>query len=75
MNVYLSDWSFEDKDKLCSQPWEIDGDDDWYREDLYCGFLLLDDWTCDTLIAAVEKDVADKLSVEEILLKYVKSTK
>lgn len=73
MIVLVSDWSFEDKDKLCSQKWEIDGDDDWYREDLYCSELALDDWTCDKLIEAVNKDIEDKLSVEEILAKYVKS--
>jgi len=73
MIVLISDWTFEEKDKLCSQKWEIDGDDDWYREDLYCGDLLLDDWTCDSLIESVKKDIDEKLSVEEILSKYVKS--
>ena len=31
-----------------------------------------DDWTCDELIEAVSKDIEDKLSVGEILEKYIK---
>ena len=27
-------WSLKDQDKLYQQSWEIDGDDDWYGEDL-----------------------------------------
>lgn len=71
--IYTSDWTLEDKDKLCSQQWEIDGDDDWYREHLYHSDLLLDDWTCETLVEAINKDIEEKLSVEQILEKYVKS--
>ena len=66
-------WSLKDQDKLYQQSWEIDGDDDWYGEDLCSAELLKDDWTCDELIEAVSKDIAEKLSVEEILVKYVKS--
>ena len=73
MLIYSSDWSLEDKDKLCSQKWTIDGDDDWYREDLYHTDLILDDWTCESLVEAINKDIEDKLSVEQILEKYVKS--
>ena len=73
MKIYLSNWSFEEKDKICSQVWKIGGDDDWYREDLYHSELILDDWTCDALIEAVDKDIEEELSVEEILSKYVKS--
>tara|TARA_R100000734_G_C3291525_1_gene83296 strand:+ start:558 stop:782 length:225 start_codon:yes stop_codon:yes gene_type:complete len=71
--IYLSDWSLEDKNKLCSQKWAIEGDDDWYREDLYHTDLLVDDWTCDSLIESINKDIEEKLSVQEILEKYVKS--
>ena len=71
MRIFLSDMA--DKEKLCEQPWEIDGDDDWYRAELYSGDTILDDWTCEALIEAVNKDIEDKLSVEEILTKYVKS--
>lgn len=73
MLIYSSDWSLADKDKLCSQKWTIDGDDDWYREDLYNTDLILDDWTCESLVEAINKDIEDKLSVEQILEKYVKS--
>lgn len=66
-------WSLKDQDKLYQQSWEIDGDDDWYGEDLCSAELLKDDWTCDELIEAVSKDIEEKLSVEEILVKYVKS--
>ena len=66
-------WSLEDQDKLYQQSWEIDGDDDWYGEELCSAELLKDDWTCDELIEAVSKDIEEKLSVEEILVKYVKS--
>ena len=67
-------WSLEDQDKLYQQGWTIDGDDDWYGEELCSGELLKEDWTCDELIEAVSKDIEEKLSVEEILVKYVKST-
>ena len=73
MLIYSSDWSLEDKDKLSSQKWTIDGDDDWYREDLYHTDLILDDWTCESLVEAINKDIEDKLSVSQILEKYVKS--
>ena len=66
-------WSLEDQDKLYQQGWTIDGDDDWYGEELCSGELLKEDWTCDELIEAVSKDIEEKLSVEEILVKYVKS--
>ena len=66
-------WSLEDQDKLYQQSWEIDGDDDWYGEELCSAELLKEDWTCDELIEAVSKDIEEKLSVEEILVKYVKS--
>ena len=66
-------WSLKDQDKLYQQGWAIDGDDDWYGEDLCSGVLLKEDWTCDELIEAVSKDIEEKLSVEEILVKYVKS--
>ena len=72
MIILVSDWSDEDKNRLCLQEWEIDGNDDWYREELYCSELKLDDWTCDSLIESVNKDIKDKLTVEEILDKYVK---
>tara|TARA_R110002020_G_scaffold65475_2_gene172975 strand:+ start:1877 stop:2101 length:225 start_codon:yes stop_codon:yes gene_type:complete len=71
MRIFLSEMA--DKEKLCEQPWEIDGDDDWYREQLYNGDTILDDWTCESLIEAVNKDIEDKLSVEQILTKYLKS--
>ena len=66
-------WSLKDQDKLYQQDWAIDGDDDWYGEELCSGELLKEDWTCDELIEAVSKDIEEKLSVEEILVKYVKS--
>ena len=65
-------WSLEDQDKLHQQSWEIDGDDDWYGEELCCGELLKKDWTCDELIEAVSKDIEEKLSIGEILEKYIK---
>ena len=71
MQIFLSD--MKDKEKICEQPWKIGDDDDWYREELYTGDTILDDWTCETLIAAVNKDIEDKLSVEEILTKYLKT--
>tara|TARA_R110002012_G_C11556934_1_gene603033 strand:+ start:795 stop:1019 length:225 start_codon:yes stop_codon:yes gene_type:complete len=71
MQIFLSD--MKDKEKICEQPWKIGDDDDWYREELYNGDTILDDWTCETLIAAVNKDIEDKLSVEEILTKYLKT--
>ena len=71
MRIFLSEMA--DKEKLCEQPWEIDGDNDWYRDELYCGDTILDDWTCESLIEAVTKDIDDKLSVEEILTKYLKT--
>ena len=71
MRIFLSDMT--DKEKLCEQPWEIDGDDDWYRDELYHGDTRVDDWTFETLIEAVNKDIANKLSVEEILTKYLKT--
>jgi len=72
MRIFQS-WSIEDQDKLYQQGWVIDGDDDWYGEELCSGELIKEDWTCDELIEAVSKDIAEKLSVEEILVKYVKS--
>jgi len=72
MKVFLSDWTFKEKEDLCTQPWTIDGDDDWYRNGLYCGDLKLDDWTYTTLVEAVDKDVKEGLSVMEILTKYLK---
>ncbi len=71
MRIFLSE--MEDKEKLCCMPWEIDGDDDWYRDQLYHGDTILDDWTCESLIESVSKDIDEKLSVEEILTKYLKS--
>ncbi len=71
MMIYSSNWSFEDKDKLCSQEWKIGDNDEWYREELYCSPLKQDDWTCDTLIEAINKDIEDGLSVLEILTKYL----
>ena len=72
MRIFLSD--MKDKEKICEQQhWEIDGDEDWYRDELYCGDTRVDDWTCESLIAAVNKDIENKLSVEEILTKYLKT--
>jgi len=68
-----ADWSNEDQHTIYTQKWDIDGDDDWYREYLSCSHLILDDWTCESLVEAINKDIEDKLSVEQILEKYVKS--
>jgi hypothetical protein len=72
MKIFHS-WSDDDLERLVSQPWEIDGDNDWFKEDLWFTDLLLDDWTCDTIIESITKDIEEKLSVAEILKKYVKS--
>ncbi len=64
-------WTDDEKDKLCRKSsWEIDGDNEWYREDLYCS-PIDDEWTYETLVTAIDKDVKEGLSVEEILEKYI----
>lgn len=72
MRISQSNWSSEDKNKLCSQNWKIGDDDDWYRNELYDGDTILDDWTCDSLIEAINKDIQEELTVMEILTKYLK---
>jgi len=68
------DWSYEELEKICLQDWKIDGDDDWYKEDLCFTDLILEDWTCEAFIESVNQDIEQKLSAEEILEKYVKSS-
>ena len=76
MKIWTSKtWSDEQINELCSKPWRIvtnDGDynDDWYRDELP-SMPIDHHWTYDTLVSSIEKDIIDKLTVEDILEKYV----
>ena len=67
--VYL-ELTEEEVKKFESVSWEIGDDDNWWFDLLQSNFK--EDWDCDELIKSIQKDVDEKLSVEEIYGKYEK---
>jgi len=71
MKISLT-WSKEDIDKLYDHDWAIKGFRSWGAVDELVGQdMILDDWTCDSLIEAINKDMAEELGYMEILHKYL----
>ena len=67
--VYL-ELTEEEVKKFETVPWEIGDDDNWWFDLLQSNFK--EDWECDELIQSIQKDVDEKLTIEEIYVKYEK---
>jgi len=48
--------------------WELEGDDNWWYDLLDCD--LKEDWVASKLIESIQKDIDEKLSIDEIYGKY-----
>jgi len=48
--------------------WELEGDDNWWYDLLDCD--LKEDWVASELIESIQKDIDEKLSIDEIYGKY-----
>lgn len=64
------DFTEEELKKFESVSWEIGDDDNWWFDLLQSSFKV--GWDCDELIKSIQKDVDEKLSVDEIYVKYEK---
>lgn len=71
VQVY-SNWSEEEVQKFCDSGWDFEGwEDDCWGYNFLCSSFEKE-WSCDELIQAVKKDVADGLTESEIEFKYYK---
>jgi hypothetical protein len=70
MRINQSNWTTEEQNKFCEQNWIVEGQVFEIWNTLLCEELKEDDWTCDPLIEAVDKDVKDGMSEFDILTKY-----
>lgn len=60
----------EELKKFEKVSWELEDDDTWWYDLIQCNFK--EDWDCDELIQSIQKDVDDKLTIDEIYVKYQK---
>ena len=68
ISVY-SKWTDEEKDEYYSKEWSFG---DWDYWDNFCCCEFKDEWTYEDLIKSLESDFEQSLSLEEIMVKYIK---
>ena len=60
----------EEKQMFEKVKWELEEDDNWWYDLLECD--LKEDWDASELIESIQKDIDEKLSIDEIYGKYLK---
>tara|TARA_R110000765_G_scaffold114032_5_gene206607 strand:+ start:3076 stop:3306 length:231 start_codon:yes stop_codon:yes gene_type:complete len=73
MTVFAK-WTKSECTTFDAYDWKIDGDDQWCIR-LMAGSVFEKEWSMVELVESLQKDMEDKLTVEEIRQKYRKYKK